>query len=70
MYFASTEEVTQAAYETFQQCQSTLDHYHWLAHDYALGLGGGQQVMGTADHIIDEFASTAVAVTCTTSIRR
>ncbi|GEM76484.1 DNA repair ATPase [Vibrio sagamiensis] len=57
-HFASTEEVTQAAYEALlKQCQSTLDHYHWLAHDYALGLGDAiQQVMGTADHIIDEFA--------------
>lgn len=57
-HFASTEEVTQAAYEALlKQCQATLDHYHWLAHDYALGLGDAiQEVMSTSDKIIDEFA--------------
>ncbi|BCL71233.1 hypothetical protein TUMSATVNIG1_31980 [Vibrio nigripulchritudo] len=57
-HFASTEEVTQAAYEALlKQCQATLDHYHWLAHDYAMGLGDAiQDVMSTSDKIIDEFA--------------
>lgn len=57
-HLASTEEVTQAAYETLlKQCQTTLDHYHWLNQEYAIGLGALiQAVMSTADSIIDEFA--------------
>ncbi|WP_414931506.1 DNA repair ATPase [Vibrio europaeus] len=55
---AQTEEVTQAAYEMLlKQCQSTLDHYNWLGHDYALGIGGSiSELMATADKIIGEFA--------------
>ncbi|CZF86228.1 DNA repair ATPase [Grimontia marina] len=55
---AQTEEVTQAAYEILlKQCQSTLDHYTWLGHEYALGIGSAiNELMGTADKIIDEFA--------------
>ncbi|MFL7023681.1 DNA repair ATPase [Enterovibrio norvegicus] len=55
---AQTEEVTQAAFEMLlKQCQSTLDHYTWLGHEYALGMGDAiGELMGTADKIIDEFA--------------
>lgn len=55
---AQTEDVTQAAYEMLlKQCQGTLDHYHWLRHDYALGIGTAiNELMATADKIIDEFA--------------
>ncbi|MGL6259762.1 DNA repair ATPase [Vibrio sp. WXL210] len=57
-HLAQTDEVTQAAYETLvSQAQSTLDHYHWLSHDYALGVGSAiEALLGTADSIIDEFA--------------
>ncbi len=57
-HFTHTEEVTQAAYEALlKQCQATLDHYQWLTHNYALGLGDAiNEVMATADKIIDEFA--------------
>ncbi|MFW7524545.1 DNA repair ATPase [Vibrio ostreicida] len=55
---AQTKEVTQAAFEMLlKQCQSTLDHYHWLSDGYALGLGEAiGDLMATADKIIDEFA--------------
>ncbi len=55
---AQNHEATQAAYEwLLKQCNSALDHYHWLQHDYALGIGSAiQNVVDTADHIIDEFA--------------
>ncbi len=55
---AYTDEVTQAAYEMLlKQCHSTLDLYHWLGHDYALGMGDAiHDVMDTADKIIGEFA--------------
>nr|WP_268967894.1 AAA family ATPase [Veronia nyctiphanis] len=57
-HLAQTDDVTQAAFETLlKQCQSTLDHYTWLAHEYALGMGDAiNQLMETADKIIDEFA--------------
>ncbi len=57
-HLAQTEEVTQAAYEALlKQCQTTLDYYHWLKHDYALGMGDViTELMLTADKIIDEFA--------------
>nr|WP_086939492.1 DNA repair ATPase [Thaumasiovibrio occultus] len=57
-HLARTEEVTQAAYEALiRQAQSTLDHYHWLSHDYALGVGSAiEELLTTADSIIDEFA--------------
>ncbi|GLR06449.1 hypothetical protein GCM10007906_40370 [Vibrio hyugaensis] len=55
---AQSEEVTQAAYEVLiKQCRSTLDHYTWLNHDYACGIGSAiNELMGTTDKIIDEFA--------------
>ncbi|WP_186175829.1 DNA repair ATPase [Vibrio jasicida] len=55
---AQSEEVTQAAYEVLiKQCSSTLDHYTWLNHDYACGIGSAiNELMGTTDKIIDEFA--------------
>ncbi|MCX2790631.1 DNA repair ATPase [Vibrio sp. Sgm 5] len=55
---AQGEEVTQAAYEVLiKQCRSTLDHYTWLNHDYACGIGSAiNELMGTTDKIIDEFA--------------
>ena len=55
---AQSEEVTQAAYEVLiKQCRSTLDHYTWLNHDYACGIGSAiDELMDTADKIIDEFA--------------
>ncbi|MFD2178896.1 DNA repair ATPase [Veronia pacifica] len=55
---SQTEEVTQTAYEVLlKQCQSTRDHYNWLEHDYAQGIGQAiTELMDTADKIIDEFA--------------
>ncbi|NAW55920.1 MULTISPECIES: DNA repair ATPase [unclassified Vibrio] len=55
---AQTEDVTQAAFEVLlKECQSTLDHYHWLNHGYALGMGEViNSLMDTANKIIDEFA--------------
>ncbi len=55
---SQSDEVTQAAYEALlKQCQTTLDHYHWLKHDYSHGLGESiDTLMVTADKIIDEFA--------------
>ncbi|WP_027252568.1 DNA repair ATPase [Photobacterium halotolerans] len=55
---AQTEEVTQAAFEVLlKECQTTLDHYHWLNHHYALGMGEViNSLMDTANKIIDEFA--------------
>ena len=52
------EEVTQAAYEMLlKQCHTTLDHYHWLKHHYALGIGNAiNEIVETSDNIIDEFA--------------
>ncbi len=57
-HLTQTEEVTQAAYEALlKQCQTTLDYYHWLKHDYALGMGDViAELMVTTDKIIDEFA--------------
>ncbi|WP_087018131.1 DNA repair ATPase [Thaumasiovibrio subtropicus] len=57
-HLAQTEEVTQAAYEALlKQSQATLDHYHWLNHDYANGIGDAiHAVMDTSHKIIDEFA--------------
>lgn len=53
-----TEDVTQAAYETLhKQCNTTLDHYHWLHHPYALGIGDAiHNIVDTSVRIIDEFA--------------
>lgn len=53
-----SEEVTQAAYEALlKQCNSTLDHFHWLDHDYALGIGSAiHEVVETGTQIIEEFA--------------
>lgn len=55
---AQTEEVTSTAYEVLlKQCQTTLDHYHWLNHDYAQGIGKLiNDLMVTADKVIGEFA--------------
>lgn len=55
---AQTEEVSQAVYESLlKTCQTTLDLYDWLTHSSAIGLGDAvNQLMATADLIIDEFA--------------
>ncbi|MCW8330769.1 DNA repair ATPase [Photobacterium sp. SDRW27] len=55
---AQADDVSQAAYESLlKTCQTTLDHYHWLKHTAAIGLGEAvNQLMATADRIIDEFA--------------
>nr|WP_211215078.1 DNA repair ATPase [Algicola sagamiensis] len=57
-HLSNTEEVTQTAYETLlKTCQTTLDQYHWLHEEQALGLGEAvDNLVGTTDLIIDEFA--------------